>query len=326
MRWFSKCAVLAVSALVLTSLHSIAVPAASELSAEDFAVRAEKLLDQYEGDESVLSQAEQAIAASLEKQPWYPHALVEKARLTLIRGKESPESLQAAELLLQSARNHDFNYGRAYVLQGHVYTKLGNGAAAHQAFFTAQRLAANDPWFKFYYADFLDTSGESDKARQLREEFVASGASNREALRSAYLALLKTYFSARNRSKADAAYAELARLSPGDAWVRGDYAIQVIEWFLDFDAGQRYAREALSIMDYPHARGTLSLALYGKWAAAKRDGKDPKVVLALLKEAQAFDPKAQLVLPCALRWPSLEFLRQSLEALGAPRDPSLVSC
>ena len=115
-------------------------------------------------------------------------------------------------------------------------------------------------------------------------------------------------------------------MTPTNAALRGDYAQDDILTFLDFDAGERHSREALAIMDYPHARGTLSLALYGKWAAAKRDGKDPQTVSALLKVAQANDPGADYVPSCALDSPNLAFLKASLETLGMPRDNSRVSC
>jgi tetratricopeptide (TPR) repeat protein len=316
---------LAATILASIGLHAVGAPAANEPTAEDLASRAEKLLDQFEGNENVLTEAEKAITASLKKQPHYSHAMVESARLTLMKGSESPESLQAAELMLQGARNNDFNYGRTYVFQGYVYMKMGNVGEASKAFFTARRLASTDPWFKANYADYLQLTGDIAGARKNREEFVASGVTNRRALTSAYMALLNAYLGADDRPKADGAYTELVRLSPTNAWIRGDYAREVILWFLDFDAGQRYAEEALAIMDYPHARATLSLARYGKWAAAKRARKDPKVVLALLKDAQANDPDARNVPSCALQWPPLAFVRQSLEALGARHDNTPVN-
>lgn len=315
--------------LVSLALHGVAAHAANESTAEDLASRAEKLLDEFEGDESVLTEADNAIAASLEKQARYPHALVEKARLILIKGRESPQSLQTAEQILQGARNNDFNYGRTYILQGYVYMKMGRLAEADQAFFTARRLASADPWFKLNYAEFLQQKGDFAGAQQYREELVASDATNRRALQSAHLALMKNYFTSQDRARADGAYAELVRLapaSPASAWVRGNYALDVILWFVDFDAGQRYAQEALAIMDYPHARQTLSLARYGKWAVAKRAGKDAAVVRALLKEAQENDPGARQVPACALEWPPLAFLKQNLEALGARPDSSRSNC
>lgn len=317
----SLCSAIAGAILVSLGLHA----AAAQPTAEDLAARAEALIDQYEGDPSRLAEAEKNIAASLEIGR-NSHALVEKARLTLIRGAESPQSLQAAELLLQSAMNTDFDYGRTYVLQGYVYTKMGNLGAANQAFFKARRLAPTDPWFRVNYADYLQQMGDVAGARKYREELIASGTTNRKALGSAQSSLLNTYLIARDRPKADGTYAEIVRLAPANAWVRGDYAREVILWFVDFDAGQRHAEEALALMDYPHARQTLSLAHYGKWAAAKRDGKDPKIVLALLKEAQAYDPGAQLVPSCALDWAPLGFVKQSIDALGARSDKSRLNC
>jgi predicted Zn-dependent protease len=312
--------------LLILGLHSVAAPAADDLTPEDLASRAEKLIDQYQGDESQLAEAEKDIAAALEKQKFFSHAMVQKARLIMIRGKESPESLQAAERVLQGARNTNFDYGPTYVLQGYVYLKLDNFGEADKALFTAKRLVPNDPWFLLNYAALLDKRGNPEGAREYREKLVASGITNRKMLYAAQVPLWKFYVHTRNRAKADGSYNELVRLTPDNAYLRGDYAQDEILTFLDFDAGERHAREALAIMDYPHARGTLSLALYGKWAAAKRDGKDPKAVATLLKTAQANDPDASYVPPCALESSNLAFLEASLKTLGWPRDNSRLSC
>jgi tetratricopeptide (TPR) repeat protein len=318
-------------ALFALPIHAQTIGAGdSSAGAEELAARAEKLLDEYQSDEDQdkLANAEKAIAASLAKQP-ASHALVEKARLLMIKGKESPESLAAAELLLQGARNRDFNYGRAYVLRGYVLTRMGNMGEAGQAFFTAKRLVPNDPSFLLNYADFQDKMGDIDGARQSREQLVGSGMASRQMLYAAHVALLQTYERAANREKADASFAALTGLITNtrqSAFIRGDYAQSLILYFVDFEAGERRAREALAIMDYPHARGTLSLALYGRWAEAKRDRKDPKVVAALLKEAQANDPDGRDVPSCALETESLAFLRKSLAEIGIPPDNSRHNC
>ncbi len=317
---------IAAAGAILVTLGVPGVAAADEPSAEDLASRAEQLIDQYEGDASQLAEAEKDIAAALEKQKFFGHAMVQKARVIMIRGKESPESLQAAERLLQGARNTNFDYGPTYVLQGYVYLKLDNFAEADRALFTAKRLVPNDPWFLLNYAALLEKRGNAEGAREYREKLVASGTTNRKLLYPAQVSLWKFYVHTRDRAKADVSYGELVRLTPGNAYLRGDYAQDEILTFLDFDAGERHAREALAIMDYPHARGTLSLALYGKWAAAKRDGKDPKTIAALLKTAQANDPNGEYVPPCALESPNLAFLETSLKTLGWPRDNSRLSC
>jgi hypothetical protein len=120
------------------------------------------------------------------------------------------------------------------------------------------------------------------------------------------------------REKSDAEYAEMMRLQP-DAFIPGDYARGLMLHFQDFDAGERYARKALAMRDYPHARESLSLALYGKWAVAKRSGRDLTEVRALLDAAEANDPGAAHVPECALTWPPMKFLADSLDALGVKR-------
>jgi hypothetical protein len=122
-----------------------------------------------------------------------------------------------------------------------------------------------------------------------------------------------------NRAKADGHYAKHAASQPGDAWVRGNYARNVIMYFGDFVAGEKLSREALSITKYPHARQTLSLALYGQWAKALKEGKPLEVRESLYQAAQRNDPGGKSLPECAMKWEPLGYVFDAVAAKGIQR-------
>ncbi len=286
------------------------------------AARAQRLIDarQYDEAEKILDQAiaKQRLSA----------ALAQKARLVLIRGKESPEALRQAELLLQGSRNLNFDYVPAYVMQAYVYAKLDQIAESQQAAFNAKRRGgSSETWLLPYYIGFFDKYGPYDEATRYRELLANSGQSDPKEAFDTHYALMKRYLG-HDRAKADAEYNEMLKLQPDNAFIPGDYARHVIFGWRDFDASERLARQALAMKDYPHARQTLSLALYGKWVVAKRDGRSPDEVRALLAAAQANDPDGSQVPACALELPGLYFVADGLQALHLRlrRDPTQQNC
>jgi len=314
-----KIFLLAGAVLASIALASTLAFSADDATAEELAARAAKILDDTVSPD--FDEAQKDIDESLRKQPGFSRALLQKARLAMIRGGESPESLLEAERYLRGAMYNDFNYAPIYVMQGYVYTKLGKLADSHQAFFRAEKLAPNDPDFLFAYAQ----SGLVDPLPYY-ERFLASDSTKRSARIEAEHKVREAYLVRGQRAKADAAQEALEQLLPDSAVLVGDYARGVMTFFADVDAGEKYARRALAMSDYEHARETLSLALYGRWAQARRDRKDPQLVASLLKAAQANDPGAAHVPPCALAAPRLAFVKDALETLGQERNYSQLSC
>jgi tetratricopeptide (TPR) repeat protein len=292
-------------------------PAVVEMTA-----RAQRLIDakQYGEAEALLDQAiaKQRLSA----------ALAQKARLVLLRGNNSPESLKQAELLLQSSRNLNFNYVPAYVMQAYVYAKLDRMPESQQAAFNAKRRGgSSEAWLVPYYIGFFDKYGPYEEATRYREILARSGPQDPKEAFEVHLALMLRYVG-HDRAKADAEYDELRKLQPDNAFVPGDYARHVIFGWRDFDASERLARQALAMKDYPHARQTLSLALYGKWVDAKREGRSPEEVRALLAAAQANDPDGSQVPTCALELPGLYYVADGLRSLDLRlrRDPTQHNC
>ena len=301
-------------------LHGASL-AADEATPEQLARQAGEILDQRAPD---FDKAQAAIDEALKRHPGYSPALVQKARLVMILGGESEESLKQAELLLQGARNMDFNYGPAYIWQGYVYMKLDRVADAAQAFFRASKLVPDDPLFLFYNAKYFAQAGQGDPIPYY-ERYLASGDRNPGRRFDAEYALMEHYVGL-DHARADAAFEQVVAIRPNHATLYGDYARDVMTNWADFDQGERLARKALSMHDYPHARQSLSLALYGRWADAKRHDLPASQVAALYEAASRNDPGARMVPSCALEAPKLKFLADAIEKVRQPGADSQYDC
>ena len=283
-------------------------------SPAELAAHAKKLLDDESAPDFAGAQA--SVDEALRQDPRFSPALLQAARLTLMRNGESGESLKQAELLLQRARNNDFGYGPTYPLQGYVYLKLNRPGDAMKAFNSAQRLVPNDPDFLYYYATYL-AAGYGDPF-PVYERFLASPATSKPRRFTVAHELMVHDLAIGDRAKADAAFDVLAGIDPGAVELYGDYARNVMVWFGDFDSGEKLARKAIAMKDYRNARESLSLALYGEWAKAKGEGGDPARIAALYKAALANDPGARLIPTCALSAPGLRAVRETIEGARAP--------
>lgn len=311
--------------LVLGVLPALCAANPTNPESEALAMRAQQILDGLDHSGARLAEADRAVAASLREQP-NAHALVEQARLAMIHGGESPASFAAASDALRQAEALDDSYDRTHVVASYVALRTGDLKRAQESLAKARALNSADPWFKLNWALYYQTMRQEKPAIELQEEVVRSNTSNEGALRFAMTRLQEHYADVGDRGNAERMYRLAAAHWPDNAYVRGDFARDVMVHFADFDAGEKAAREALSIMDYPHARQSVSLALYGRWAAAKRDHAEMAVVGTLLDDARAYDPQARMVPTCALRSPKLFFLRDALMALEGKFDPSRRNC
>jgi tetratricopeptide (TPR) repeat protein len=176
---------------------------------------------------------------------------------------------KAIEETFLEAAAADPKWPQPYILLGHFYTLMKDLPKAHRSLTRAEALGSKDPWLYLNWAAYHKKNNEPLKVLEMAERAVATGKANKKALGSAYFEMIwVTAEVKRDRKRADQIYDEMIALNPGNAWTRGNYARQVIVGFGDFAAAEALALEALAIMQYPHAMQTLSMALYGQWAAA----------------------------------------------------------
>ena len=318
------------SAIAALSISFAAVPADNPRErAEMLAAQAEKILNTWSGRHETIVQAEKFIQEALALDPESGHAMVEKGRAMLMSEATmtgySPKSVAAAGTLFTRASTLDPPYGRAFVLLGHLYTTQGMLDEASIALNTAERYVPKDPWLKLNWGAYFVARGHPEREPFMAEQAIATGTTNPKALKAAYDILLTNEVRKGNRARADEFYGKAAAIQRDDAWTRGNYAQSVVLYFGDFDAGEKLAREALEIMDYGHARGTLSLALYGKWAQAQRDGKPAADQEALFQAAFRNDPGGRNLPSCAMKSEKVGFVFDAVFKKGIERQ-SLRQC
>jgi len=313
-----------IAAFAAAAFLSLPLGAADDPSLEQLAARASELVAANKLDE-----AEKLADQALEKNAEFAPALVQKARVELARGNESRESLTKANLMLWRAVEKDPTYAPTYILMVHIQEKLGTRTIdPRQWFYRASKQRGNDePWlvpYQLEYAEKYDPS-QVDKYRDL---LVKAGRADPKMEFDQHHKRFEEYLVHGEREKAHAEYVAMFRLQPDNAFIPGDYSRGLMMFLQDFDAGERYAREALAIKDYPHARQSLSLALYGKWVTAMREGRDPAQVRSLRAAAEKNDPGARNVPECALNFPPMKFVADALDGLGNARrrDPTQHDC
>lgn len=258
-----------------------------------------------------------------------PPELVQQARALLEAGDNGREAALKANPLLWRAIEADPKNGPALVLLWFVQDKIGNQPQDPRRWYQmATRVGGTDETWLLPYHLWYAEKHDPEKVQRYRELYANAGLGDARKRFEVHHELFQAAMNRQERDKVEAEYAEMVRLQPDEPFIPGDYARGVMMSFLDFDAGERFARKALAMRDYPHARQSLSLALYGKWAMAVRQGRDPAEVRALLAAAQRNDPDARNVPTCALEWPPLQFVSDGLQGLYRRnyRDPMLKNC
>lgn len=237
------------------------------------------------------------------------------ARRILQAGTEEgvvrPSALREAQIILNRAYFAGSPDSATLALRGHVYEILGDKVESYRSLKQAELLAPDDPWVKLYWAEHYAGQSPAEQERYLFAALENGLPAGPEA-RAAIDTLMPRVMASQQRARSDSLFARLLAMEPDNPRVRGDYARALIVYFADFDAAARLARETLALSDYPDARQTLALALYGRWAQAARDRKGPEVLAALHREAIAHDPEGRLLPSCLAEWPRTAFVYEFL--------------
>jgi tetratricopeptide (TPR) repeat protein len=253
------------------------------------------LLDEADRAPENLPKAEQKLRLALGLNPDEPAAFVELARYRMKSSGLNPTSLRQAEELLRRAIAIAPTFGNAYVLLGYVLTHSNRLKEAQAAFDSAKRYRATSPWLDLNIAELEERQGNRKLAAQAYQRVVKSPKSPIHLKTSALSALQKYYVHEKQFDQADRAYRKQIELDPDHPWWKGNYSAFLRVYRKDLDRSERYAREALAIMDYGMARQSLASTLYLKWAEAvvRKDGKRASELYA---EAQMYHPDPALVL------------------------------
>jgi tetratricopeptide (TPR) repeat protein len=280
---------------------------------------ATQLLDSWRGERGILIEAQKLLADALTLDPKFAPAYAESGRLLIkasIQGDSLNPALAAqAEQMLKAGTKADPKYAKNYTLLGYLYANTGDLPNAKKALEQADTIGTTDPWQQLNWADYWKEMGEPKQQVKHCRKVMDSGIDNKQILGVAVACVHNYYATVEpDRAMADSTYARALKLDPSSAYLRGNYARHLILHFLDFDAAEKLARETITVMDYPHVRQTLSLALYSRWAKAVEEKKDKKTIDALLAKAQAEDPDGSMIPGCAMGYFVMDFLQKALEA------------
>jgi hypothetical protein len=308
--------------LAAAAAMAMLLPAPFAFTADDaatLATRAEHVLDHWDGNPEALAAAGSAIDEAVKLEPNNAHFRGIQARQLLLANTTNegirPSALGNAHgILLRAALEMPPPDARAYAFLAMVKLQLDrNDPKAWWAVKAAERADPNDPYVKMALGRYEATSAQGADLPYIAAA-IDSGLASPFELRKAYKAVIPYYAMKGDRKGFDRTIEGQVKLDPSNPYIRGNAALNLVEYFVDFEAGERYAREALAIADYPHARSTLSLALYGQWAQALQSGKDKAEVEKRFRTAYANDPGARMVPTCAAGWKPLEFVFIALEA------------
>lgn len=316
-------------ALVVTLSFASVVLAATSGSTRDtspaapLVEQAATLLDGYFGDRNVLREAADLLGQARAADPDYAPLYVEASRLTIKGGHLFNEefaggTLEAAEFWLKKAIELDPEHPDAHVVMGHLLRKTGECPRALEHLDKAKALKTSNPWLQNNYADCLEASGRQDQAKEIFDQVIAHGVGSDAASRNAYVdaaTKLQWYAAVAGVNREVRRYAELATAAaaPKDAWTWGNVAMPLFLMGQN-DEAERYARKALSIMNYGPGREALALTLYSKWARHMRP-EDAPAAEPIFDEAYALFPDLDRVIEIFEGGaPSVSWMSQKLRA------------
>ncbi|MBL0142947.1 MAG: hypothetical protein IPP91_12810 [Betaproteobacteria bacterium] len=309
-----------VAGLLAVILSTGAMSASDEPSVDQLIKEARELIWKWNGERGILIEADKLINEALRRDPKSVEGRITKAKLLVrVANSSNPprtQPLEMAEAYLKEALALDPGNADAYSALGFVYLHGNRLPDAKAAFLKNNELKPDDAWSKLALAEYYKKAGDEKNCVRFSEEAVALASPTDETLLKAALFHIHVHYSRiePDRKKADDSFRKLLKLSPEDAFLRGDHARNLMLHFSDFNAGETLIRETLVIQDYPHARQTLSLALYGKWAVYRKAGAAPTKVETAYREAQANDPNGAYLPGCALSYPSMKVLVEALES------------
>lgn len=279
--------------------------------------RADRWLDEYAGDSSLLEAARIEIERVLKAQPDSVQALMRHARYLVSHAMRTssdydPVQLAEAERTLDRALRIEPANAAAHLARAEVYELQGRVAEARSGLQRAEALGADPPQLHDAWADVLQSEGQYAAALARCERVRDAGRQYRDWADRCSISPL---WSLRRYDEVDRRYARMVESAPDSAWTHGNRARFLLCTRRGTKRAVESADRALSIMEYGNARSTLAAALYTQWAELANAGKHAQAEVAWAR-AVAFMPGAPAaivgdVCHTGFAWPVLKALRDT---------------
>ncbi len=246
--------------------------------------KAEKIIDNYSGDDRKLYEAKKYIEQVLEANPRNALAYVDMAQLALNAGyingdNYEPEALRLAHASLNTAFKFNPRLFEAYMLSGYVAFVEHDLATAKKMTAMAEKIKPNAPRIGVRYAKIANAENNPDEAIAQANRALSKGLS-KNGKEGAYEELIEAYKAKKDYKQADQYHQAILAIDPSP-WAKINYAS-----FLgcscgggdpenrDYDKAIRYGESAVKEMNFPMAHTILGQLYYGR--AIVRNGQGNK--------------------------------------------------
>jgi len=189
-------------------------------------VEARNLIDSSRGQQRVLMEADEVLKKVLQLDSTFAPAYREYGRLYIKAGyinsvgdvsSFKKGSLGPSEQSILRSIDIESEYADAYVLLGHLYTKMKIFTEAEKALKKAEDIGTEIPWLDLNWADLLKLQGKSEEALLRFEKVIKGKTSNKGAYSKALRGVTRYYESKGNNEKAKIAYLNHLEFEPDSA-------------------------------------------------------------------------------------------------------------
>lgn len=298
---------------------------------------ARDLIDSWTGQSESLDAALKKINKALASNPENVFALKEMARYQIKAGYLSsrpveyknhvytagvfqPGTLERAEVTIRSAIRIDPKFAEGYILLSNIQFSQMKFDEATQSLRKAEALGSTDPWLQLNWASIDDAKGDDVSAEARWRKVLQSDTNNNLARASATSFLLASYVKSGDHEKVVGLYEHMIKLSPDDAWLRGNFATYLSENLSRNDEAITQARAALNIMDYGVGHRILAMALYRKWGEVLALKPSDDTAEKYFLEAQENYPQLNLAMAYGASVPGAKHLAEALIHKGVSID------
>lgn len=243
---------------------------------------ADQIADEWGGDYRILSIASEILARQEEITPNLEELRFVKAEILLKsnyynRDQYNPVALKKAIKIMEGLQDNDF-FDRT-VFNRLVYLYLSRGGYDVREFIERHRIEkyytlADLSWARSYFQEYtnrITEDMENSKDPDIRNRVAQADKEADERapnVKKWYLKQIEKY--------------------PESAWAHGNFASFLLRRMGDYDGAIKYGEKALSIMDYPMARGITGLAYLVKASQLFKDKKTSDQAPEYLNKAKAY--------------------------------------
>ncbi len=238
--------------------------------------KAKTLISSANGNSDLNYQALGILREVLKKDQKFAPAYVQVARLIANFGHRIGNEIDGSALMSQegsllAALKIEPNYDYAIVMMG--YTKMYQGKLdeAEDYYKRAIKMKSHYPYLKSQMAQLERRRGNYPQSLELGIQAYNENIDTPTIAAGAITEIIYSYekLDGDNNNELEVWHSKREELEPNIAWNWGHHAQFRLYRIGDYENSIKYAKKALSLMNYQNARCTLAKAYYAKWANIK---------------------------------------------------------